>query len=179
MINLKHEFYSKYELEELERASMNLPDRIVFRTQSENTTNNNYGIFVFPHNIEEGLFTREEHLLYNQNKTLYGKTEYIPRFQKETVSLNFNKIPIEYQFLEVYKFHHSSGEDLDFFVAEEDENGKVLFGYSMTNIHNFPVNIFIGTFAQTDTNNWKFYPKMEETKFTQLEIMEKYYFEYQ
>lgn len=179
MININYEFFDNAQYKELEIASENLPNNLICRCQCDNSNDVNSDIYLFPHNNEEGIFTLEHHILSLGNVQNFGSLTYAPYNQKTNIFLNLEKIPDYYDFVEVYKFHHTDGEDLDFFVGENINNNpvRVLFGYTMIGIKNYPANIHIGTFGKTDSG-WKFYPKMKDTKLSQLEILQKYFDEY-
>ena len=78
--------------------------------------------------------------------------------------------------IDIYHFNVIQDNSVDFFVAKRDNDDiRVLFGYSSNPLNeSLYNNIFVGSFAKTDSGFWKFYPKMQYTKLSKEEIYYKY-----
>lgn len=159
--------------DELEKVSMNLPDNLIIRIQSDGTFEYECAIYVIPHNIENRLFAHEYHMLYKgRYKTTFSELIYSPYKSKTTIKINLNQVPDEYNKIELIGFHQRKGESLDVFFADKNDR-NILFGY-MFNYPEILCSIHIGTLAKTDENKWKFHPIMDTEK-TQLELQQKYF----
>ena len=157
MINITKEKLSNYQLHELEQASKNLPEKIIIRCQDAGIDSSNFDLmntFFFPHDLENGFFSKERYILNNSRITNWGDCEYRNRFdKKETYLINFSRIPDNYKMIDIYHFNVIQDNSVDFFVAKRDNDDiRVLFGYSSNPLNeSLYNNIFVGSFAKTDS----------------------------
>lgn len=180
MINITKKNFSDDELRELEKASQNLPEKILLICQDVGESDSGFddmATFFFPYNRELNIASEEAHILSTSRITTYGVLEKRNAYTKEEVyNIDFSSIPEYYNMIDVYRFGVWSENSIDFFVAEKVnkvQDIRILFGYSSDSF-DYSCNVFIGTFAKIENGIWKFYPKMKKGKISRFQVYDKY-----
>lgn len=171
----------------LEEASKNLPKELLLEIgnktkDSKSVPNEDFELILIPRNLNESWkdnsrnkYIREYHLTnwyMNREKSSKVDKNGIHTF-KETSIFFLDKVPEEINFLDfLLSKNFYNGEDyfekifLNFMTVDK----YIEFQYFYDIEEDFTCAMFLGTLAKTDSEEWKFYPKFQELRLTDIMI---------
>lgn len=163
---------SKKQEEELENASVNLPDKFNVEVVYvfDNTLMHDVDMYVVPYNQDREMFVFDV-CFYNRSETDGIRLKNNASKLTEDMEECFFETPDlreEYEFVNLYVMECKSNNLTSFNNVEEikvivsDNMNQELFSYSFQNKNKKP-NCFIGMLAKNSTG-WKFYPAFQAVK---------------
>lgn len=179
MIQFCNNFYTRKELQEIEIASENLPNKFYILGFIENP-NLEFGYdFLIVGKDKNNLVKYEDVSNYFCGKICqYAKP--IDNFEQNFMDgyrFNLNKVPSYIQSIDLFfirqKFHIVSKATFQFEVKFLSESKDYLFSYHFKTEPSNKNNFFCGTFAKV-SNGWKFYPKFKNFSEDRSKILQKY-----